>query len=283
MNDPVDTLESALRRGQNADGGWGYYAGKRSRLEPTSWALLALTDSDPRVLQSWPVKDGLLLEQANGEPNYGFHALGMLALGARQLEHSTGKQTLLGGIQRVKGVQLPPSAVNRQDNSIQGWSWIAETFSWVEPTAWCLLAVKKVKKNGSAVDIQRIVDAESLLIDRCCARGGWNYGNANMLGKELEPYVPTTAIALMSLQDRATEAAFVRSREYLNREAASEPSAVALSLALIALQQMQQPADAVRSELRKQLDTTVALGNHFAIALALYALRAGPNDGAFTL
>ena len=104
-----------------------------------------------------------------------------------------------------------------------------------------------------------------------------------MLGKELEPYVPTTAIALLSLQDRATEPAFVRSRDYLNREAASEQSSVALSLALIALKQLEQPVDAVVSALQLQRNTTIALGNHCAMALALYSLRAGQDDGAFTI
>lgn len=284
MTDFDDTLGLTLRRGRNADGGWGYYAGKRSRLEPTCWALLALKDADPQVLRNWPVRDGLLLEQVDGGPNYAFHALAMLVLGARQVEHVTGNQALLDGIQRVKGVKLPPSEINRQDNSIQGWSWIADTFSWVEPTAWCLLALKKSRqKAGSVINTQRIADAEALLIDRCCTGGGWNYGNANMLGKELEPYVPTTAIAMLSLQDRATEPAFVRSRDYLNRDAGSEKSSVALSLALIALRQLEQPGDGVVSELRQQLDTTVATGNQFAMALAFYALRAGQDDGAFRI
>ena len=31
----------------------------------------------------------------------------------------------------------------RQDGSLQAWSWVDGTFSWVEPTAWCLLLLKK--------------------------------------------------------------------------------------------------------------------------------------------
>jgi hypothetical protein len=276
-------LESTLRRGRNSDGGWGYYAGKRSRLEPTCWSLLALEDADPQILRSWPVKDGVLLEQVNGEPNYAFHALAMLAMAARHVEHVAGNQTLLEGIQRVKGVKLPPSTINRQDNTIQGWSWISGTFSWVEPTAWCLLALKKWRSRGHAVNVQRVADAESLLIDRCCVRGGWNYGNANMLGKELEPYVPTTAIALLALQDRPTESAYVKSLDCLNREAISENSSVALSLALVALRQLKQPLSRVTSALQFQRDTTLELGNLVAMAHAVYALGAGEDDGAFTI
>ena len=38
----LDDLRQQLLDGRNADGGWGYYRGRVSRLEPTCWALLAL-------------------------------------------------------------------------------------------------------------------------------------------------------------------------------------------------------------------------------------------------
>jgi hypothetical protein len=245
---------------------------------------LALTDLDPGVLSSWPVRDGLLLERAGGDPNYAFHGLAMLVMSVRRVEHAAGNKTLLEGIQRVRGQQLPESTINRQDNSLQAWSWIDGTFSWVEPTAWCLLALKRLrKKNGAHVDEKRVADAEALLIDRCCVNGGWNYGNANMLGQELPAYVPTTAIALLALQDRLSEPAFVRSRDYLNRDATSERSALALSLSLISLNVLHQNTDRIKASLLDQLAITTALGNHLNQALSLYALREGLDHGALTL
>ena len=56
-------LRTFLLAGRNADGGWGYYPGKASRLEPTCWALLALPDVDPVVLTRWPLAGGLLRER----------------------------------------------------------------------------------------------------------------------------------------------------------------------------------------------------------------------------
>ena len=97
----VESLEAALRRGRNTDGGWGYYAGKASRLEPTCWALLALADSDPEVLRKWPSVNGLLLERTGGEPNYAFHALGLLTLIGRRAEYTLGNGRLL-----VAGISL---------------------------------------------------------------------------------------------------------------------------------------------------------------------------------
>ena len=53
----------ALRKNQNPDGGWGYFPGKTSWLEPTAYAALALT-GDPaadrawQLLSSWQLPDG---------------------------------------------------------------------------------------------------------------------------------------------------------------------------------------------------------------------------------
>ena len=65
-----------------------------------------------------------------------------------------------------------------------------------------------------------------MLVDRCCRGGGWNYGNSNMLGKELRPYVPTTAVALLALQDRGSEPVVTEGLAFLERHATSERSAI---------------------------------------------------------
>ena len=145
----IAELRDRLLRARNADGGWGYYAGKSSRLEPTTWALMALgADASLDVLRSWPAADGLLLERAGGAPNFGFHGLGLLALLDRKIDHHGGTGSLVGGIQQVKGIALPDATRNRQNNRIQAWGWIDETFSWVEPTTYCLLALKKARRAG---------------------------------------------------------------------------------------------------------------------------------------
>jgi hypothetical protein len=278
-------VQQFLLRGRNADGGWGYQVGKASRLEPTCWAILALGRTLERsVLEQWPCTEGLLLERRGAAPNYAFHGQALIVLRALNLEHAAGNRTLLAALQRVKGTRLPASRINRQDNSFQAWSWIDGTFSWVEPTAWCLLAQKQWSAVPGAVgDRTRTVVAEKMLLDRCCAQGGWNYGNANMLGQDLKPFVPTTALALLSLQDRPSLPEVARSVSWLEREATSERSGTALALALMALRAYGRSADAVRETLVAQLPTTLNLGKIASAAMSLYALSEAHRHAAVVL
>ena len=278
-------LRQFLLRARNADGGWGYQAGKTSRLEPTCWAILALGSTVERtVLEQWPCAEGLLVERHGAAPNYAFHGQGLIVLRALNLAHAAGNRTLLAALQRVKGTRLAASDINRQDNSLQAWSWIDGTFSWVEPTAWCLLAQKQWSAVPGAVgDRTRIVVAEQMLVDRCCAKGGWNYGNSNMLGQELRPFVPTTALALLSLQDRTSLPEVARSVAFLEREATSERSGTALALALMALRAYGRSTAAVRDTLVAQLPTTLGLGKIASAAMSLYALSEADRHAAVVL
>jgi hypothetical protein len=147
-----------------------------------------------------------------------------------------------------------------------------------------LLALKRWSRvPGAAADIARIRDGESVLLDRCCVLGGWNYGNSNMLGRELKPYVPTTAAALLSLQDRTSVPEVRRSVDYLAASATSEGSAMALSLAVLALKVLGRDASAAQTALRVRIRTTLAVGNHLNVALALAALGSEGAELAFTL
>jgi len=103
-----------------------------------------------------------------------------------------------------------------------------------------------------------------------------------MLGQDLRPYVPTTALGLLAMQRRATDPVAVRSLGWLKDHALAEQSAMALSLALIALRVYGVPADPVLESLLAQWDRTAFLGNRHLTAMALYALTtASERGGAF--
>jgi hypothetical protein len=271
-------LVGSLAALRNRDGGWPYYAGKASRLEPTCWALLALQAAGEPVsaapLQAWPRQNGWLVERSAGTVNVAFNGLAglaMLALGAAPADVTPLGQALLG----VRGQKLPPSATQRQDNSLQAWPWIDGTFSWTEPTALAMLFLKQLAMPGAR---PRLAEAERLLFDRVCDEGGWNYGNSNVLGATLEAYVPTTALCLLALADRRAETAVRRSLDFLFARRLSEPSAMALGLTQVALQVHGRASDGVAEALQQVTAKTGLLSNAHLVGIALYA-SAGRQDG----
>ncbi|HET9370395.1 MAG TPA: prenyltransferase/squalene oxidase repeat-containing protein [Vicinamibacterales bacterium] len=282
------SLAERLRSGAHRDGGWPYYSGRSSRIEATCWALLALARQDPAppgdeltrhlaFLTRLQQPGGLVVESGNGVPNFAWNGLALLTLGAFGDRADRGAvDRLRGALIAVKGEALENAVVNTgQDNRLQAWSWVAGTFSWTEPTALCLLALKQTSRPQAAA---RIREADDLLFDRVCPTGGWNYGNATVLGQDLRPYVPTTALALLALQDRRGEPIVDLSLAWLEAHATSESSALALSLAAICLAVYRRPIDQLRAAIEAQQARTGFLDNYHLMAMALYATTTAVHD-----
>lgn len=292
-------LAKILESSVNTDGGWGYVQGKSSRLEPTCWALLALHDSGAGPLAAglvetgfarlaeWQRADGLLAETPAASPNLAFNGLAalvvhrLLAAGpTRGRVPDDLSRRLLAGILAVKGRRARRSKLVRQDGRLVGWPWYDGTFSWLEPTAWCLLALKKTQQPRSSAAAGRVLEAERLLVDRCCASGGWNFGNSNALGQALFPYVPTTAIALLALRDKPGLPEATRSLAWLAANWTREVSAVASSLALVAMRLHAMPAGDIERALCDWIERSEPAANLASTALALYALTGSSHEHA---
>ncbi len=296
-------LRQSLVAAANRTGGWGYYADKSSRIEPTAWTLLALAETSDESAASWQAfaaphlqvlaacqrADGLLVDYPQAPPN--FTANGVAACVLAHL--SAGRENpvltrLLDGIVSIKGVAFRTGLIDavaailnitartpnpQQDNSLQAWPWIPDTFSWVEPTSWCLLALKKTAARAHRDGAEaRIREADRLLLNRVCASGGWNYGNAAAFAQDLRPYVPTTAVGLMALQDRPTDPGVTRTVTFLDSARLAEPSAMALGLTAISLRLHGRPVDDVEERLADDVARAERIGNLQTLALALYAL-----------
>jgi hypothetical protein len=204
------------------------------------------------------------------------------------------RNRLLAAVVASKGTAAPPSAGVRQDNSLQGWSWIDATFSWVEPTCWGLLALKKwgqtlgsdpgVRPQGlTPTAAARIAEAERLLIDRSCRPGGWNFGNAVVMQQDLRAYAPTTALGLLAMQNRRNEDAVVRGLRSLETLWTEEISATSLGLSLICFDVYGQPVDRLVERLSAHAGQAVTFGNHHGIAVALFALASVGQPHVFRL
>jgi hypothetical protein len=274
-------VRKALLSSRNADGGWGYYPGKTSRIEPTAWALLALNES-PGPLKHWRLQGSWRVDVTGAPVNYAFQALSGLVM-LQHAEYARDASAIALSLLDIKGVRFDQTDAIRQDNSLQAWPWIDNTFSWVEPTALALLLIKKCRRGLPAAATERIAVGERMLIDRVCAGGGWNYGGSNVFGQDLLPYVPTTAWGVLALQDRPQEPAVVQSLRRLRQDAATEPSAQALALAVLALRVAGKPDPAITAALLSEATRVMTLQHNVGLALTLYALEDRTRGRAFAI
>jgi len=223
MSTCLETRPAFLKATQNLDGGWGYFPGKPSWLEPTAYALLALAgergaalDRGWNLLRSWQRPDGAFRPCADvDEPHWSTSLVVTLGCVMGCVTGISGEvfQRGLGWLLSLAGVEgrpffrlahwLRPSVVEF-DASLAGWPWEEGSFSWVEPTAHALMALRCAARSGQRSDLAgRMAMSERMLLDRRCRDGGWNFGNRRVLGADLPSYPETTALALMALNGHA--------------------------------------------------------------------------------
>jgi len=275
-------------------GGWGYYPGKAARIEPTAWALLALAAAPGlprpfaeiaaphlRVLARTQRADGLLVDAPGMPPNFASNGLAACVLAGLASDQSSVLGPLLNALTIVKGVAVASEPGAAQNNMLQAWPWLPDTFSWVEPTAWCMLALKKAPSPlRPHATVARLQEADAMLRNRQCAGGGWNYGNASVLGQDLRPYVPTSAMGILALQDQHGTPDLARALAYLEAAKLSEPSAMALSMAAVALHACDRPVVDVTARLEEGLAHARARANFHHLSAALYALGLDEHHGS---
>jgi hypothetical protein len=212
-----------LRQVQNPDGGWGYFPGKQSWFEPTTYAMLALHgtpnsgDSLERawkLLRSWQTPDGS--SRPNGQVQGGTWVTAQaVTLACVRGVYDEQVRSSVDWLLRVVGAEtnlgMRTAAFfhllkTKADFSHQGWPWRDGNASWVEPTVQALLALKKVAKKYPSSELDRRVrEGEAQILSRRCSDGGWNCGNPNVLNYDLPSYPETTALALLGLQGRSRE------------------------------------------------------------------------------
>jgi hypothetical protein len=163
--------------------------------------------------------------------------------------------------------QRPPA----RDHVPAGWGWTPTTYGWVEPTARVLLLVRLLRPG----DRSTADEAIALLAEREIAGGGWNYGNAEVRGTDLKPYVQPTAMAVLALQGRDDLPILRNGAAWLQERALDERGGLSLALAAVALAANGLPAEEVVEGLATQWGRTRFLGNVAALAWAVLAVGSG--------
>lgn len=247
----------ALRNLQNKDGGWGFNAGRESRVEPTAWALLALQEFAPsksseaaieqgrRFLIGEQLPDGSWAGAAGGHEGCWVTSLGcwaLLVLGQASTNVQDGLLWLnndrprdSGFLWRLARKLRERKRITDQSPDFSGWSWTPRTASWVEPTCYALI----VERHQTAVPLpdsrRRCELAEGLLYDRMCPGGGWNCGNPRVYGVAGQPQVGPTVWALIALREYSQRTENRASLDWLDRNQASVQSPESLALTLLGL------------------------------------------------
>jgi hypothetical protein len=160
------------------------------------------------------------------------------------------------------------------DSTIIGWSWAADTHSWLEPTALFVLALKRVGHPQHA----RTREGVRLLIDRQLPNGGCNYGNTIVLGQPLLAHVQPTGLAMMALADEGYDDSRTdKSLAYLERELGERTTTASMCYGLLGLAAHGRTRKQHRAWLRSAFDRTAQQGQSphklALLALALSSRR----------
>lgn len=214
-NSYLDLRRQLLVKAQNQDGGWGYFPGKQSWLEPTAYAALALhgnastqeaSDRGWNLIKTWRNSDGSARPASHVESASWSTALlvtvaavrgekAELSLSLPYLLSTSGVETdfwnrwLQGGRHGVK-----------HPKDFKGWPWVPKTTSWVEPTVHSVIALHLARRHSPGAALNERIDlGREMVLAHRCPDGGWNYGNPRVLGFDLPSYPETTGLALIGL------------------------------------------------------------------------------------
>lgn len=182
----------------------GYAPESAPATEPTALAALTLI-AHQRHPQAKPATDFLSsaqstdgsvgVRQKEPEPQWPT-SLAVLAWQAFDKQAYAAKiDGAIHWILQAKGKAMEQTSDMGHNTQLVGWSWAEGTHSWIEPTAFHVLALKAAGRGENP----RTREAITLLLDRQLPSGGCNYGNTMVLGQMLRPHVQPTAIALLAL------------------------------------------------------------------------------------
>ena len=253
-------LQAALQAGRaflaaarNADGSWGYTVGQAGQPEAT--VLAAAAGGDP----TWLARDWL----AGADLRWAAFLLPALAW-------TRDPALCQAPLQAIESFHSEPvEGMEGFDATLPGWSWVAGTAAWVEPTAFAMLSLRRAGRLP-----ERVAQGARLIVDRQCTDGGWNYGNPQVLGARLAAHVDATGWALLGLPPAAGhDAAVARGLDYLAL-ALERPSTMGLALAALAHQAHGRDPLPFLLALLPRLGPAGARGRVDLTALACAALRA---------
>jgi hypothetical protein len=261
--------------------GWVYCRGNIPATEPAAVAACALAGNgmlaEAEQACSWLAElqqtGGCLgISQAQLEPHW---PTGVAVLAWREADRFQLQiDKALAWMLSFGGTVAQRSADIGHNTLLQGWPWVEGTHSWIEPTAFSLLALKATGHSAHP----RAREAAALLIDRLLPDGGCNYGNSSVIGQVLRPHLEPTGLTLAALHGEPDlDGRIERSLHYLENEISAATTAASLAYAIIGLAAHGRLNCGFHDLLHAAADATCKRGNS-PFRLALLALAALGND-----
>jgi hypothetical protein len=291
MNEAIVERLLAVR---NADGGWGSTLDRPSATEQTALACMAMRYAE-RQPESDAAAEWLIGHQRGDGAWPTMESLPgpawSTSLAVMALLDSRAESAARRGVDWLldeKGIGIPlreriteffrEKKTTALDPTLRGWPWVTGTFSWIEPTAWAMLAMLHAWPDGPPRHARdRVEEGRRMIIDRTCPGGGWNYGNRKVLGVDMEPYPDSTAAALLALgalRDDSEETS--RSMAALETMLESTRSGLTLSLAILCYREWHRDTSALAALLEGTFERTGFLDDVRSLSLAALALADTP-------
>jgi hypothetical protein len=219
----------------------GYLPGGHAAAEPTALAALAFVVNGRVDEAMRRAAELAAMQQPNGEVSIrvGERAPGWptsLAILAwsetDRAKHQREIDRALTWLLANRGQPVEQSNYFGHNTQLVGWAYAEQTHSWVEPTAFAVLALKAVGKG----DVPAAREGVAVLIDRQLPGGGLNYGNTEVLGQFIRPHIEPTGIALIALAGEADRSGrLAKSIAWLKGSMASETTPLSLAWGLLGL------------------------------------------------
>lgn len=258
------------------------------RSDATCWAILALSDdpaSQDLIMQGRArlaadqLPDGRVCVSRDQPEAFWPTSLAVFAW--HQSQEYQKNQALAAHFLISSGGKHWPKRADApiaDDTSIEGWSWTANTYSWVEPTALAMMALKLSGYGTHA----RVQEGIRLLLDRQLPHGGWNFGNTIVFGHELSPMPMTTGIALNALKDETPLEPIQGSLSYLKSRVTSLYTPLSLGWSLLGLGAWQvrphQAETLIYNSLKNQERSGVYDTSSLALLLVAFKSPGGLED-----
>jgi hypothetical protein len=154
------------------------------------------------------------------------------------------------------------------DEQTGGWPWTMGTHSWVEPTAYSLLALQA---SGN-VDHRRCRKAVQMMLGRQFPEGGWNGGETITLGRVLRPMPETSGMALTALAGLVDRETIQPSFDYLRSEWVEMTTPLSVAWTVLAFRAWGEPLDGAEDRIVQVLDRKRPFRPLGTVALSLLLL-----------